>query len=151
MSETRIERSALVPYTVADMFNLVADVTSYPEYMDGCVGAEILSADSIEMLARLDLKKAGIQQSFVTRNQLDYPNRIELVLEEGPFTSFSGGWSFLPLGELGSKVSLDLVFVLNNRLVSRAARRVFTAVADNLVASLTQRAAMVYRQTESSP
>lgn len=148
MSETRIARSALVPHSAEEMFDLVADVMSYPAYMDGCVGAEILNSESSEMLARLDLKKAGIRQSFVTRNQLYYPRRIELVLEEGPFLSFHGGWDFMPLGELGCKVSLELVFVLNNRLVSRAAGRVFKSVADNQVASLTRRAAVVYAASE---
>ena len=126
------------------MFDLVADVASYPQYMDGCVGVEILESSPEEMLARLDLKKAGIRQSFVTRNRLHYPETIELVLEEGPFKTFNGSWAFLALGEEGCKVSLHLTFVLNNRLVSRAAQKLFTTVANNLVASLADRALVVY-------
>ena len=144
MSETRIQRSALLPYSPAAMFDLVADVASYPEYMDGCVGSEILSADAEEMVARLDLKKAGIRQSFVTRNRQHYPESIELSLEEGPFKEFSGVWRFLPLGDLGSKVSLEINFVLSHRLLSKPAQTLFTSVANNLVTSLTERAAALY-------
>lgn len=148
MSETRIQRSALLPYSPAAMFDLVADVASYPEYMDGCVGSEILSADAEEMVARLDLKKAGIRQSFVTRNRLHYPETIELALEEGPFKDFAGVWTFLALGDLGCKVSLDITFVLSHKILSKPAQTLFTAVANNLVGSLTERAVALYGKSD---
>lgn len=144
MSETRIQRSALVSYSAEAMFDLVTDIERYPEYMDGCVGAEVLSSESSEVVARLDLKKAGIRQSFVTRNRQHYPESIELSLEEGPFKEFSGTWRFLPLGDLGSKVSLEINFVLSHRLLSKPAQTLFTSVANNLVTSLTERAAALY-------
>ncbi|MEH6542471.1 MAG: type II toxin-antitoxin system RatA family toxin [Porticoccaceae bacterium] len=144
MSETRIQRSALVSYSAEAMFDLVTDIERYPEYMDGCVGAEVLSSESNEVVARLDLKKAGIRQSFVTRNRQHYPESIELSLEEGPFKEFSGVWRFLPLGDLGSKVSLEINFVLSHRLLSKPAQTLFTSVANNLVTSLTERAVALY-------
>ena len=147
MSETRIQRSALVSYSAEAMFDLVTDIERYPEYMDGCVGAEVLSIESresSEVVARLDLKKAGIRQSFVTRNRQHYPESIELSLEEGPFKEFSGVWRFLPLGDLGSKVSLEINFVLSHRLLSKPAQTLFTSVANNLVTSLTERAVTLY-------
>ena len=144
MSETRIQRSALVSYSAEAMFDLVTDIERYPEYMDGCVGAEVLSRAPSEVVARLDLKKAGIRQSFVTRNRQHYPESIELSLEEGPFKEFSGVWRFLPLGDLGSKVSLEINFVLNHRLLSKPAQTLFTSVANNLVTSLTERAVALY-------
>ncbi|MBQ0799799.1 MAG: type II toxin-antitoxin system RatA family toxin [Porticoccaceae bacterium] len=144
MSETRIQRSALVSYSAEAMFDLVTDIERYPEYMDGCVGAEVLSSESSEVVARLDLKKAGIRQSFVTRNRQHYPESIELSLEEGPFKEFSGVWRFLPLGDLGSKVSLEINFVLSHRLLSKPAQTLFTSVANNLVTSLTERAVTLY-------
>ena len=144
MSETRIQRSALVSYSAEAMFDLVTDIERYPEYMDGCVGAEVLSREPSEVVARLDLKKAGIRQSFVTRNRQHYPESIELSLEEGPFKEFSGVWRFLPLGDLGSKVSLEINFVLSHRLLSKPAQTLFTSVANNLVTSLTERAVALY-------
>lgn len=141
MSETRIQRSALVPRDVADLFRLVCAVEDYPEYMDGCIGAEVYSRSATEMRARLDLGKAGLRYSFVTRNLLHFPSHIELVLEEGPFKQFHGDWRFLRLGELGCKVTLDLRFEMNHRLLSKPAEKLFTRVANNLVHALVERAA----------
>lgn len=70
MTNSFIQRTALLPYTARDMYLLVNDIAAYPSYMDGCVGAEVLARDEGEMVARLDLAKAGVRQSFTTRNQL---------------------------------------------------------------------------------
>ena len=141
MSEARIQRSALVPRDAADLFRLVCAVEEYPAYMDGCIGAEVYSRSATEMRARLDLGKAGLRYSFVTRNLLHFPAHIELLLEEGPFKQFHGDWRFVRLGELGCKVSLDLRFEMNHRLLSKPAEKLFTRVANNLVQALVERAA----------
>ena len=140
MSETHIQRSALVTRDAADLFRLVCAVERYPEYMDGCIGAEVYSRSDTEMRARLDLGKAGLRYSFVTRNLLHFPTHIELLLDEGPFKRFHGDWRFEPLGETGCKVSLDLRFEMNHRLLSKPAETLFRRVANNLVQALVARA-----------
>lgn len=140
VSEIALTRSALVPRSAAEMFELVCAVEEYPQYMEGCIGAEVYCRSATEMRARLDLGKAGLRYSFTTRNLLYPHERIELVLEEGPFRSFHGTWIFTPLGELGCKVSLELRFALNQRALGRPARALFARVGDNLVQALVARA-----------
>ena len=65
---TQINRSALLAYPVEQIYDLVNDIAMYPQYLDGCVGARIISQDESTMVARLDLSKKGIRQSFTTRN-----------------------------------------------------------------------------------
>ena len=84
-----IRRSALLPYSAELIYQLINDVEAYPQYMDGCVGAEVLLADESMMEARLDLSRAGIKMSFSTRNQLTPPRRIVLELLDGR-TVFAG-------------------------------------------------------------
>lgn len=149
---TQIDRSALVTYSPAMMFDLVNDVAAYPDYMDGCVGAAVLRSSAKEMVARLDLSKAGVRQSFTTRNRLLRPHEIEMTIEEGPFRHFSGVWHFKALGEHACKVSLHLEFEFNSRLMGKAAGLLFAQVANNLVAALIQRAEAVYgRQSWATP
>ena len=140
MSEARIQRSALVTRSAAELFRLVCAVEQYPQYMDGCIGAEVYSRSDTEMRARLDLGKAGLRYSFVTRNLLHFPTHIELLLDEGPFKHFHGDWRFEPLGDAGCKVSLDLRFEMNHRLLSKPAEALFSRVANNLVQALVERA-----------
>ena len=61
---TRIDRSALLLYPAQAMFDLVNDIESYPSFMDGCVGAEVIARTDTAVEARLHLAKAGIRQSF---------------------------------------------------------------------------------------
>lgn len=139
-----INRSALLPYTQQQLFDLVNDVEAYPSFMEGCVGAKILRCDEESMEARLDLARGGIAQSFVTRNRLRAPEVIELELREGPFEQFAGCWRFQALGEAACKVSLELDFTIRQALIGAAAGRLFERVTGNLVDAVVRRAATVY-------
>ena len=65
---TVIERSALLPYAAEQVFDLVADIERYPEFLPGCVDASILERQENTVTARLTLSRAGISQSFTTCN-----------------------------------------------------------------------------------
>mgnify|MGYP003556011046 CR=1 FL=1 len=136
---TKIDRSALLMYPAQAMFALVNDIESYPRFMDGCVGAEVLarSEDCIE--ARLHLAKAGIRESFTPRNRIE-PGGIRMELVEGPFGSFEGLWGFEALRDDACKVSLHLAFRMRSGLAGRAARRLFDSMANTLVDALCRRA-----------
>lgn len=140
----KIERSALVMYSVEQMFSLVNDIEAYPKYMEGCVGVEILHRDESCIEARLHLSKAGIKQSFVTRNQLEAPNSMHMRLVEGPFSRFEGVWSFRSLSETACKVTLELDFEFNNKVLDLAAGRWFEGLANQQVESLCARARAIY-------
>ncbi|MDG1813106.1 MAG: type II toxin-antitoxin system RatA family toxin [Porticoccaceae bacterium] len=146
---TTIKRSALVMHSATAMYSLVNDVASYPQFMDGCHGVEVFEHSDSTMLARLDLKKAGVQISLMTRNNLSGPttagpSNIEMRLEDGPFKTFFGLWTFTPLTDEASKVALDLEFEFKNRGLGMAASNLFSGVANNLVDSLCQRADKVF-------
>jgi ribosome-associated toxin RatA of RatAB toxin-antitoxin module len=141
---TTIHRSALLPYSDRQLFQLVNDVESYPLYMEGCVGARVIHTDVTHMEARLDLARAGISQSFTTINELRPYEEITLRLKEGPFEALSGSWRFLRLAEDACKVSLDLEFRFSRSLFGAAAARLFDRVANNLVDAVVGRAAQVY-------
>ena len=139
-----IDRSALLPYKAHQVYQLVNDVESYPQYMDGCVAARILARDGDRMEAQLELARAGIRQSFSTRNRLVEGESIALELIEGPFEFFNGRWDFRDLGESACKVSLRLEFAVNNGLVGAAAARLFDRVTGDLVDAVSRRARHIY-------
>jgi ribosome-associated toxin RatA of RatAB toxin-antitoxin module len=141
---TRIDRSLLLPYLAEQVFSLVNDVESYPQYMDGCVGAEVLLREPDMLEARLDLAKGGIQHSFSTRNRMVPGQSIVLELIEGPFDSFAGRWDFTGLGDSACKVNLALEFQVSNGLLGAAAARLFDRVTNNLVDAVGRRAKQVY-------
>lgn len=139
-----IDRSALLPFTAHQVYELVNDVEAYPQYMDGCVAANVLRHDGDLMEAQLELARGGISQRFSTRNRLVVGESIALELIEGPFEAFNGRWDFRALGDSACKVSLRLEFAVNNALVGAAAVRLFDRVTGDLVDAVSRRAAHVY-------
>ncbi len=139
-----IERSALLPYPAEQVYQLINDIEAYPQFMKGCVGAEILQRSENMVEARLTLKKGAIKQSFVTRNRNEPPNLIVMELVEGPFDSFAGQWRVDALNDCACKVTIALDFSLSNRLVAATAKALFNPVADNLVGALVKRVNELY-------
>jgi len=140
----RVQRTALVMHSDQAMFDLVNDVASYPQFMQGCQTAEVFEHTEQQMVARLDLKKGGVKTSFMTRNRLQAPSEIEMNLEDGPFKSLKGVWRFKSLTPQACKVSLDLEFEFNNMAVGLAASKLFSSMANDLVDSLCRRADQIY-------
>ncbi|MCV6614015.1 MAG: type II toxin-antitoxin system RatA family toxin [Cellvibrionaceae bacterium] len=139
-----IERSALVAYSQEQMFNLIGDIESYPEYMDGCIGATVRQREDNFVVASLTLSRAGIKQSFTTRNTLRAPDLMVMELVEGPFSEFQGFWGFEALSPTACKVMLQLAFSFDNPVVQGAGGKLFESVANQQVASLCRRAEQVY-------
>ena len=141
----RVERSALVNYSVSQMFDLINDIEAYPQFMDGCVGAKILARGDDWLEARLELSKAGVSQSFVTRNQLQPPHSMSMNLVDGPFKYLRGVWRFTPLGEQACKVTFELEFEMQNRLLGMAVGKLFESVSNKQMDALCARAKQVYQ------
>jgi ribosome-associated toxin RatA of RatAB toxin-antitoxin module len=139
-----IERSALVPFSADQMYELVNDVSQYPQFMHGCIAAEEVSRTPEELVGRLTLGKAGLRYSFTTRNVLTAGERMELTLVEGPFRSFSATWHFKALTADASKVSLVMHFEWAGGLLGAAMEKLFQHSANSLVDEVVNRAHKVY-------
>lgn len=137
---TTIHRSAIVPYSAHRMFELVADIPSYPEFLPWCGGARIVSVQGDEVIAAIDIAYSGVHKTFSTRNLLQRDKMMEIRLLEGPFSYLQGFWQFKALDENSSKISLDLEFEVANRIVSLALTPVFSGIANQLVDRFHRRA-----------
>ncbi len=135
----QISRSALVPFSAEQMYQLVNDVHSYPDFLPGCTGSRVLNATSNEMTAAVDVAKAGISKTFTTRNTLLDNQSINMQLVDGPFRKLMGGWQFTPLSEEACKVELHLDFEFTNKLIELAFGKVFKELAGSMVQAFTQR------------
>ncbi|WP_291972927.1 type II toxin-antitoxin system RatA family toxin [Candidatus Symbiopectobacterium sp.] len=141
----KISRSALVPYSAQQMYQLVNDVSSYPQFLPSCTGIRIIAASAEEMTAAVDVSKAGISKTFTTRNTLTESQCISMQLVDGPFRQLSGDWRFIPLSADACKVELHLDFEFTNALIELAFGKVFKELASNMVQAFTLRAKEVYR------
>jgi ribosome-associated toxin RatA of RatAB toxin-antitoxin module len=140
----KVSRSALIPYTVNEMYSLAADVESYPEFLPGCSAAVIHSREGELVEATLELSKGGISKRFRTRNTLRENRSIDIELVGGPFSHLAGGWRFSELGEAGCKVSLDLDFEFRSRANDLIFGAYLVDSCNSLVDAFTRRAHVIY-------
>ena len=141
---SKIEKSALVSYSAQQMFSLVNDIESYPQFMRGCSAANILKRGDNWIEAQLELQRGSFKQSFTTRNTLQEPQLMTMELVEGPFKTFTGEWSFQALSESACKVCFKLDFTFANPLLGMMMNSVFEQVATEQVQSLCERAVETY-------
>lgn len=142
---SNVSRNALVPYSAAQMYALVNDIESYPEFVPWCSKSTSKEISTIEKEATLYFSRGAIKTSFTTRNTLFPDSRIELSLIDGPFSQLQGVWQFTDIDEYGSRVQLDLDFELSSRMLKIALEAFFSQICDRLVTSFVQRASDVYK------
>jgi len=138
MPAKQIKRSALVAYSARQMFDLVNDVASYPQFLSGCLAGEITRRWPQRYEAVLTFSLAGMRQRLTTRNRLLETRRVEMTLIDGPFRSLEGCWRFRDIGDEGSRVSLDMNFAMSGLLLPFSLA--FAQMADTMVDAFCLRA-----------
>ena len=139
-----IARSALVPFAAEQLYELVNDVERYPDFLPWCAGVEVQARSAAEVVASLDVRRAGIRHRVTTRNRLAPPQRVVLELVQGPFEHFHGEWRFDALAADACKVTLTLDFEYAGRLIRMAFGPLFNRAADTMVDAFCARAGVVY-------
>jgi ribosome-associated toxin RatA of RatAB toxin-antitoxin module len=139
-----VVKTALVPYTPAQMFALVADFERYPEFVPWVSESKVLERGSDYVVGRLSMHRAGVRESFTTRNTLRAPERIDMQLVQGPFKSLDGVWTFDDLAGRGTKVGLRMRFEFANAMLSLLLSRSFEKNCTQLVDAFVSRAREAY-------
>ena len=141
-----VNKSVLIWYSAQEMFSLVTDVESYPQFLPWCDHAAVLETFDEGMLAEIGIAFGGVHQRFVTRN-IHVPGRaVSLALEEGPFSRLHGDWKFHPLGEdeRACKVELELQYGFGSAALGAVVGPVFDRIAGSLMEAFVKRAEQIY-------
>ncbi len=139
-----VERSSLVTYTAAQMFALVNDVASYPDFLPWCVGARVEEVSAAVRVASLKVARGVLRTEFTTRNTLQQDAQIHMQLMHGPFRDLVGEWRFEAIGTRGSRVHFRVEFEFKNRLTATAFNAVFEAICGTIIEAFVKRAQQVY-------
>ncbi|ABE44356.1 type II toxin-antitoxin system RatA family toxin [Polaromonas sp. JS666] len=145
-----VHKSVLIWYSAAEMFALVTDVASYPQFLPWCDQASVLDETEGGMTAKVGISIAGLSQSFTTRNIHEKDRKVSLKLVDGPFSKLDGHWDFHPLGkgsERACKVDFTLRYDFDNAALAAMVGPVFDKIAGSLVDAFVKRAADVYGDT----
>lgn len=139
-----IHRSAIIPYTTVQMYDLVNDIAQYKTFVPWCSDSVVHSKNADEIHATLTFAAKGMRKSFSTMNRLQPHRMMEIRLVDGPFKQLEGFWRFEDRGKRHSEVILDLEFELSSRLLAMMFGPVFHQVASTLVDAFVNHAKEVY-------
>ncbi len=128
---------------VEDVYAVVADVGSYPEFLPWCRSAELLVSEPERFVATLTVAAKGFTERFTTAAALTPPYSIRLSLVQGPFREFAGEWRLSSVGDnQGCRVELFLRFRFHRSkaLLAKAFAGLFSRAADSMVDAFCRRA-----------
>lgn len=140
----QLSKSALVPYSAEQMYQLVNQVDDYPKFLNWCSDASILKQTSDQITASVKINKSGFNQSFTTINTLTPNQRIDMQLKEGMFKQLKGAWVFTQLNDSACKIELTLAFSFSSKIVDLAISPIFTSIANSQLEAFVARAKVVY-------
>ncbi len=139
---THAERKVL-PYSREQMFDLVADVGKYPQFLPWCVGARVRSHTETELVADLTIGFGPFRESFTSRVKLDRPQQVQVAYENGPFRYLNNQWIFEP-NPRGCEVKFFVDFEFRSRLLQSAIGVVFNEAVRRMVNAFLKRARDIY-------
>ncbi|HIF47863.1 type II toxin-antitoxin system RatA family toxin [Candidatus Thioglobus sp.] len=140
----QLSKSALVPYSAEQMYQLVNQVDDYPKFLIWCSDASILKQTSDQIIASVEINKSGFNQSFTTINTLTPNQRIDMKLKEGMFKQLNGAWVFTRLNDQACKIELSLNFSFSSKILDLAISPIFTSIANSQLEAFVARAKVVY-------
>ena len=125
------------------MFDLVADIGKYPQFLPWCVGSKVKSRSPVEEVADLTIGFGPFRESFTSRVVLDRPGQVRVRYENGPFRYLNNQWKFTP-DPRGCRVDFFVEFEFRSRMLQAAIGVVFNEAVRRMVKAFLKRAQDVY-------
>ncbi len=137
------------------MFDLVADVEKYPQFVPLCQSLQVKSrapkGEGVEvMVADMTVAYKLIRETFASRVTLDRPNLTILVeYLSGPFSRMENRWTFKPAGERVCDVEFFIDYEFKSRILAMLMGAMFDAAFRRFAAAFEKRADEIYGKTVS--
>lgn len=143
-SETRT-----FPYTPDQLFDLVADVKRYQEFLPWVAATRIRSDSETLMVADLVVGFGSLKETFTSRVEKHRPDRIKVDYIEGPLKYLTNSWTFRPDGQGGSEVDFCVDFAFRSRIFEALAGQMFDRALRKMIGAFEARAHALYGAGET--
>jgi coenzyme Q-binding protein COQ10 len=146
----RFSSKRRVLHSASEMFDLVADVERYPEFVPLCqslkIRQRIPKADGTEIVvADMTVSFKLVKETFTSEVTLDRPNlKIDVRYLRGPFSSLENRWTFEPKGEAACDVGFYIAYEFKSRMLALLMGSMFDAAFGRFSTAFEKRADVVY-------
>jgi len=147
----RHQETRQLPYTPEQMFDLVADVASYPKFLPWVTAVRVRANSEAEMVADVIVGFKGLRETFSSRVEKQRPGHIRVDYLEGPLKHLNNDWKFSPDGKGGTLVEFCVDFAFKNRVFEMLAGQVFDRAVRKMVSAFEGRAAQLYAAGSGDP
>lgn len=138
-SETR-----RLPYSCDQMFDMVADVRRYAEFLPWVTATRVRSNSETEMVADMIVGFKGLRETFTSKVKKQRPGHIEVDYLDGPLKYLRNDWTFRPDGDGACFVDFTVDFAFKNRVFEMLAGQVFGTALRKMIGAFEERAAVLY-------
>lgn len=139
-----------LPYSVEQMFDLVADVGRYGEFLPWVVATRVRSDSETEMVADMLVGFKALREKFTSRVLKTRPNRIEVIYVDGPMRDLDNVWEFRPVEGGGCEIDFKVEFTFRNAMFEKLAGQYFDRAFRKMVTAFEERADKLYGSSSSS-
>lgn len=139
-----------LPYSAEQMFDLVADVARYGEFLPWVMATRVRSDSETEMVADMLVGFNALREKFTSRVEKQRPDIIKVHYLDGPLQDLDNVWHFRPLGEDACEIDFHVEFRFRNALFEKLAGQYFDRAFRKMVAAFETRAAELYGSKSSS-
>ena len=144
-----IRETRRLPYTAEQMFDLVADVGRYPEFLPWVIASRVRSDNDTEMVADMLVGFKALKEKFTSRVVKTRPDEIRVTYIDGPLRDLDNSWRFRPV-EGGCEIDFAVDFAFRNPLFEKIAGQYFDRAFRKMVSAFEERAAALYGSSSSS-
>lgn len=138
-----------LPHTQEQLFDLVADVDNYAEFLPWVIATRIKSRTQTELVADMVVGFKVFRETFTSRVVLERPNHIHIDYISGPLKFLYNDWRFSPL-EGGCEVEFHVDFAFRQSLLNALAGSYFDEAFRRMVGAFEARAAQIYAGSSNS-
>ena len=139
-----VHKSVIVEFTCEQMYSLVTDVRSYPEFIKTCTSSRVNEIHEDGYTATLEFDYSGSRKSFTTRNTVKPHSEIFMSLVSGPFKELNGRWKFTALGNSACKIEFELSYAFKSMLVEKVSAPMMKNISETMVNSFYEEAQRKY-------
>ena len=139
-----------LPYTPEQMFDLVAHVEAYPQFLPWISAIRIRSDSDTEMVADMIVGFKGVRESFTSRVVKERPRHVRVDYVDGPLKHLHNEWEFRDDGQGGVLVDFEVEFEFKNRIFEILAGQFFDKALRKMIGAFETRAAQLYASSGSS-
>ena len=139
-----------LPWSAEQMYDLVADVGRYGEFLPWVVATRVRSNSDSEMIADMLVGFNALREKFTSRVLKQRPARIEVIYLDGPMRDLDNVWTFTALPEGGCEIDFHVDFTFRNTVFEALAGQYFDRAFRRMVSAFEQRADKLYGSSSSS-